>query len=182
MEEKVIYNKTCKYSKCGKAFQSEARNTRYCSDECYAGAQKENKAKAKKNSDRRKKYDNDKELARLAARCYALSRDIAMAVLPSPPNDGQKYELHHYQMDPFNCSPLNMTWVVKGRHENYHQVLPEADVVFVLKEIKKNPEYLEELRVQYEQMLSEGRLDANVFSVLSFLGTPFRKGGLQSAD
>ena len=98
MEERTLYNKTCKYSRCGKTFQSESRNTRYCSDDCCAGAQKENRAKTQKNTGRRKKYDEDKTLARLAA--TPSPECIALEVLGPPPDDGKVYELHHYQCDP----------------------------------------------------------------------------------
>lgn len=170
----ILYDKTCKYSGCGREFQSKARNTRYCCVECRELAQIENRKKKARNKKRRNEYDKNKELERLVARCYALSRDIMEFVMPAP-DDGEEYELHHYQLDPFNCSPLNMAWVKRDKHEQYHTVLPTADAIFVLKELMRNPEYLLRLHETYEEMLENKELDANKFTVMEFLGKDLRE-------
>lgn len=163
----TVYHKTCKC--CGKEFESEARNTRYCSQACCDKMQKVGKAKAKKCAKRRKAYDEDKELQRLIGRAYSLTQAIG-ELLPKPDDFSEEtYELHHGLCDPFNMNPLQLFWAKKGDHERYHQSLPVTTTITLWKELLRNPEVLAEYREAYEKMIESGDIDANRFTVFEII-------------
>ena len=75
----MAYSKTCKI--CGKAFESESRNTIYCSDKCSKrGAKKAYRSRKMKHINAVRRGD-DKELESLLATAYKLSRDVAKMCL-----------------------------------------------------------------------------------------------------
>ena len=147
----AVYKKICKNPKCNKDFESESRNTRYCSTECCATAQIINKKKDKKCSKRRKRVPGGPCFTTFTIKdLCSLSRDVADAVLqkkcqmslrdPSHVCSGN-LELHHKDANPFNISISNMEYLCRTAHEEEQQKLPNLSMVSILREaaLQENP-------------------------------------------
>lgn len=145
MESRTLYNKICKYEKCGKEFTSEARNTRYCSDDCCSKAQVLNRSKNRRLKKRRDKYDELKEFNRLISRAYSLANSIGQYLPKECADIGDGHvcegpmEIHHKDMNPFNNSPLNLEWRCRKSHVEKHSKLPRLSVAEILNEAFRQP-------------------------------------------
>lgn len=145
--EATVYKKVCKH--CGKEFESVARNTRYCSQECCDKAQKVRTSHNKKCAKRRKEYDENKDLARLVSRTYAIANALGALIPKVCALSGQPghecsgpMELHHKNGNPFNNSLSNLEWRCRCAHEEAHKEMPVYSIVDILKEalLQENPQ------------------------------------------
>ena len=107
----MAFSKKC--SICGKEFESESRNTKYCSDKCSKrGAKKAYRSRKMKRINAVRRGD-DKEIENLIIAAYKLSRDIAKMFLykgcsgtavPGHICEGE-LQVHHLDHDVFNMHP-----------------------------------------------------------------------------
>lgn len=149
-----MFNKLCAY--CGREFQSESRNTRYCSKECCDKAQKRKTKVNKAREVRRRRYDQTREIQLLLATSYRAAERMAFLTLEKKcacngliEKDGP-LELHHKDGNPLNNSPSNLVWLTKSKHAKLHTLLPNINWVDVLekatRESRPPMEIFEELK------------------------------------
>lgn len=120
----MSFKKICKY--CGKDFESESRNTRYCCQECCDKAQEVNKKKIKTRKRKRKEYDKNKEINRALSSAYSLAHKVAeLYRIPKKCSCHLKgyqdecsgeLQLHHDNGNPFDNSPQNLLWFCNHHH------------------------------------------------------------------
>ena len=131
-----MYNKICIY--CGKEFQSNSRNTRYCSKECLDKAQLKRQSVTKRRRVRRKEYDKNKEVCRLLSRAYKLAKSVAEELkLPKCNCEYCKggstdIELHHLNLNPLDNTPSNLIYLCKKKHAIVHSMQKSVNMVEVL--------------------------------------------------
>lgn len=77
MEEKR-YTHTCKNPKCMKTFSSDARNTRYCTPECYEEMQKRHRTLGKRRNNYKKNSPmfRAESMSRKQARYFAINEKV----------------------------------------------------------------------------------------------------------
>lgn len=121
----MAFSKKC--SICGKEFESESRNTKYCSDKCSKrGAKKAYRSRKMKRINAVRRGD-DKEIENLITAAYKLSRDIAKMFLykgcscttPGHVCEGE-LRVHHIDHDVFNMHPSNLVWLCEKAHNEIH--------------------------------------------------------------
>ena len=134
----MAYSKTCKI--CGKAFESESRNTIYCSDKCSKrGAKKAYRSRKMKHINAVRRGD-DKEIEGLIAAAYKLSRDVAKMCLvkkcactdTNHVCDGELH-CHHIDHNPLNCHPSNLIWLCEKAHNEIHAIEEDCSIMDELK-------------------------------------------------
>lgn len=121
------YSKKCKI--CNKTFESDSKNTVYCSDKCAkSGAKKAARRRKMKHINAVRRGD-DKEVDALLVAARKLSRDIAKLCLHKvcgckDENHVCEGELvcHHIDHDPLNCHPSNLIWLCEKAHREVHLV------------------------------------------------------------
>ena len=121
----MAYTKTCKI--CGTAFESDARNTIYCSDKCAKrGAKKAYRSRKMKHINAVRRGD-EQEIENLITAARRLSRDIAQLCLHKVCSCTDKDHVcegalvcHHKDHNPFNCDPSNLMWVCEKAHTAIH--------------------------------------------------------------
>lgn len=129
----MAYNKTCKI--CGKEFESEARNTCYCSDKCAKkGAKKAYRSRKMKRINSIKNGD-DKAIENVISQAYHLSREVAKLTLQKKCSYTDKdhvcegvLHVHHIDHDPFNCHPSNLCWLCEKAHSSVHAVEEDCSI------------------------------------------------------
>ena len=121
----MAFTKTCKI--CGATFESDARNTIYCSDKCAKkGAKKAYRSRKMKHINAVRRGD-DKEVENLITAAYHLSREVAKLCLikkcsctdPDHVCEGELH-VHHIDHNPLNCHPSNLMWVCEKAHNAIH--------------------------------------------------------------
>lgn len=125
MEVLMSFTKTCKI--CGATFESEARNTIYCSDKCAERGAKKAYRKRKMKHINAVRSADDKEIENLITAAYKLSRDVAkMCLLKKCACTDENHvcdgdlQVHHIDHNPFNCHPSNLMWVCEKAHNEIH--------------------------------------------------------------
>lgn len=134
----MAYSKTCKI--CGEAFESESRNTIYCSDKCSKrGAKKAYRSRKMKHINAVRRGD-DKELEALLATAYKLSRDVAKMCLHKVCSCTDKDHVcegelhcHHKDHNPLNCDPSNLIWLCEKAHNEIHAIEEDCSIMDELK-------------------------------------------------
>ena len=121
----MVFKKKCKI--CGNDFESESRNTLYCSDKCAKrGAKKAYRSRKMKHINAVKRGD-DKEIEILISNAYRLSREVAKMCLikkcackdPNHTCEG-KLVVHHINHNPFDNNPANLIWLCEKAHKEIH--------------------------------------------------------------
>lgn len=120
-----MYSKQCKL--CGNTFESESRNTVYCSDKCAKrGAKKAYRSRKMKHINAIRRGD-DQEVQNLITAARHISRDVAKLCLHKvcsckDPNHVCEGELvvHHKDHNVFNCDPSNLMWLCEKAHNEIH--------------------------------------------------------------
>lgn len=122
----MAFTKKCKI--CGNEFESEARNTVYCSEKCARrGAKKAYRSRKMKHINAVRNGDK-KEIENLITAAYKLSREVAKMCLPKicvfadDENhicDGE-LQVHHKNHTPFDMRPENLMWVCEKAHNEIH--------------------------------------------------------------
>ncbi len=134
----MSFTKKCKI--CGTTFESDARNTIYCSDKCAKrGAKKAYRSRKMKHINAVRRGD-DKEIEGLIAFAYKLSRDVAKMCLVkkcacADPNHVCEGELHchHKDHNPLNTHPSNLMWLCEKAHNELHTSEEDCSVFDELK-------------------------------------------------
>lgn len=116
----IIYNKVCK--NCKQKFQSTARNSRYCCEECGE------KYRARL-ADERTVYSQSKDVERLRARSHALAVKVmdelvALGVIVKKcAHCGATKRLHVHHINNFNWlnnTPSNLMYLCESCHNKEH--------------------------------------------------------------
>lgn len=121
----MTYTKTCKI--CGCTFESEARNTIYCSEKCSKkGAKKAYRSRKMKHINAVRRGD-DTEIENLVTAAYKLARDVAKLCLIkkcscTDPDHVCDSDLcvHHINHNPFDNRVENLQWVCDKYHHQIH--------------------------------------------------------------
>lgn len=130
----MLYNKTCKI--CGNTFESDSRNTVYCSDKCAKrGAKKAYRSRKMKRINAVRRGDTS-EIESLISSAYKLSREVAKMCLikkcscvdPDHICEGELH-VHHKDHNPFNCHPSNLMWVCEKAHQDIHANEEDCSIV-----------------------------------------------------
>ena len=121
----MAYHKKCKI--CGTEFDSDSKNTIYCSSK-YAkrGAKRNYRSRKMKRINAIRRGD-DKEIENLITSAYKLSREIAKMCLykgcscedPDHICEGELV-LHHIDHNPTNMHPSNLRWLCEKAHRELH--------------------------------------------------------------
>lgn len=135
----MAFTKKCKI--CGNEFESEARNTVYCSEKCAKrGAKKAYRSRKMKHINAVRNGD-EKEIENLITAAYKLSRDVAKMCLPkictfaddeSHICDGE-LQVHHKNHLVWDNRPQNLQWLCEKAH---HEVHSQEEDVSIIDEIK----------------------------------------------
>lgn len=134
----MLYNKTCKI--CGNTFESDSRNTVYCSDKCAKrGAKKAKRSRKMKHINAVRRGDTS-EIESLVSSAYKLSREVAKMCLIKKCMCTDKdhvcsgeLQVHHLDHDPFNCHPSNLMWVCEKAHQDIHANEEDCSIVDEIK-------------------------------------------------
>jgi hypothetical protein len=134
----MSFTKTCKI--CGATFESDARNTIYCSDKCAKrGAKKSYRSRKMKHINAVRRGD-DKEIENLMSTAYHLAREVAKMCLIkkcscTDPNHICEGELHchHINHNIFDNRPQNLQWLCEKAH---HEIHSQEEDVSITDEIK----------------------------------------------
>ena len=134
----MSYTKTCKI--CGNTFESESRNTIYCSDKCAKrGAKKAYRSRKMKHINAVRRGD-DKEVENIISAAYKLSREVAKLCLIKKCSCTDKDhvcegELHVHHIDHciWNNSPQNLQWLCEKAH---HKIHSQEENVSIIEEIR----------------------------------------------
>lgn len=121
----MAYSKTCKI--CGTGFESDSKNTIYCSDKCAKCGAKKSARKRKMKRINAVRRGDDKEVESLIVAARRLSRDVAKLCLHKVcacKTEGHACEgelvCHHIDHDVFNCHPSNLIWLCEKAHRELH--------------------------------------------------------------
>ena len=129
----MIYNKTCKI--CGKEFESEARNTCYCSDKCAKrGAKKEYRSRKMKRINSIRNGD-DKAIENIISQAYHLSREVAKLTLQKKCSCTDKdhvcegsLHVHHKNHCVLDNHPSNLQWLCEKAHHEIHAIEEDCSI------------------------------------------------------
>ena len=121
----MAFQKKCKI--CGNEFESDSRNTIYCSDKCAKrGAKKAYRSRKMKHINAIRRGD-DKEIESLIKSAYKLSRDVAKMCLYKKCMCTDKdhvcegeLQVHHIDHCVWNNSPQNLVWLCEKAHKEIH--------------------------------------------------------------
>lgn len=131
----MTFSKKCKI--CGNEFESDSRNTVYCSDKCAKRGAKKAYRSRKMNHINAVRRGDDKEIESLIKSAYKLSRDIAKMCLHKKCMctdkdhicSGEELQVHHIDHDPFNCHPSNLMWLCEKAHSEIHNKEEDCSIV-----------------------------------------------------
>lgn len=132
------FKKTCKI--CGTEFESDARNTIYCSDKCAKrGAKKAYRSRKMKHINAVRRGD-DKEIENVITAAYKLSRDIAKLCLikkcsctdPDHVCEGDLH-VHHINHLVWDNSPQNLQWLCEKAHHEIHNNEEDCSIIDEMK-------------------------------------------------
>lgn len=131
-DDNMSYQKVCKI--CKKEFESDARNTMYCSDKCAKRGAKRAYRSRKMKHMHSASYATDKDISKIVKKAYCLSREIASMFLvrkcdcPDCTREcASELEVHHIDHNPFNMDPSNLKWVCKKEHARIHSNEHDCD-------------------------------------------------------
>lgn len=132
-ESILAYSKNCKI--CDKAFESDSKNTTYCSDKCAKlGAKRARRSRKMKRINAIKRGD-DKEIEALITSAYKLSRTVAKMCLHKKCMCADKdhvcsSELHVHHIDHcvFNMNPSNLVWLCEKAHHELHATEEDCSI------------------------------------------------------
>ena len=121
----MTFTKKC--SICGAEFESESRNTKYCSDKCSKrGAKKAYRSRKMKRINARRRGD-EKEIEIIIHSAYKLAREVAKMFLYKGCSCEDKDHIcsgdlcvHHIDHNPFNNHPSNLRWLCEKAHSELH--------------------------------------------------------------
>lgn len=163
----MSFTKTCKI--CGSTFESDARNTIYCSDKCAKrGAKKAYRSRKMKHINAVRRGD-DKEIENLISAAYKLSREVAKMCLIKKCSctdkdhvcDGELH-VHHKDHCVLNCHPSNLVWLCEKAHNQIHSQEEDCSIESEIKAyvtIRKQSEIRERnLKKQIEKQKSTADL------------------------
>lgn len=130
----MSFTKKCKI--CGNEFESESRNTRYCSDKCAKrGAKKAYRSRKMRRINAIRRGD-DKEIERVIAESYKIAREIAKLCLIkrcSCTEEGHVCEgelnVHHIDHSVFNNHPSNLQWLCEKAHRELHSREDDCSII-----------------------------------------------------
>lgn len=119
------FKKKCKI--CGNEFESDSRNTVYCSDKCSKrGAKKAYRSRKMKHINAVRRGD-DKEIEALITSAYKLSREVAKMCLVKKCSCKDKdhacegeLQVHHINHLIFDNRPQNLMWLCEKAHHELH--------------------------------------------------------------
>jgi len=134
----MSFTKTCKI--CGNTFESDSRNTIYCSEKCAKrGAKKAYRARKMKHVNAVRRGD-EQEIENLITAARRLSRDIAQLCLHKVCSCTDKDHIcegslvvHHKDHNPCNCDPSNLMWLCEKAHNDIHSHEEDCSVVDEMK-------------------------------------------------
>lgn len=121
----MAFTKTCKI--CGITFESDARNTIYCSDKCAKrGAKKAYRSRKMKHINAVRRGD-DKEVENMIVAAHSFARNVAKLCLIKKCSCTDKDHIcegdlviHHINHDVFDNRPSNLMWVCEKYHNEIH--------------------------------------------------------------
>ena len=150
------YKKKCIY--CGKDYESDSRNQRYCSDECCSKAQDKNYKQKKTRARKRREYSKTQEIQRALASAYALAHKVAEVYeipkvcvhkLNGEVDENNEcsgdFELHHLDSNPFNNAPWNLGWFCEKHHKVEHTRKGKVNVVQAYKDADEQTKNVHEM-------------------------------------
>lgn len=129
----MTYSKTCKI--CSKAFESDSKNTIYCSDKCAKrGAKKVYRSRKMKHINAIKRGD-DKEIEALITSAYKLSRAVAKMCLHKKCMCTDKdhacfgeLHVHHKNHCVLDNHPSNLQWLCEKAHHELHATEEDCSI------------------------------------------------------
>lgn len=128
------FKKKCKI--CGNEFESDSRNTIYCSDKCAKrGAKKAYRSRKMKHINAVRRGD-DKEIEALVTLAYKLSREVAKMCLVKKCSCKDKdhvcegeLQVHHINHNPFDNRPENLQWLCEKAHHEIHSQEEDCNII-----------------------------------------------------
>lgn len=159
----MAFKKKCKI--CGNDFESESRNTIYCSDKCAKrGAKKAYRSRKMKHINAVRRGD-EKEIEILINASYKVAREVAKMCLikkcackdPNHICEGE-LQVHHINHCLFDNNPSNLMWVCEKAHKEIHAVEEDCSIVDEIKAyvtIRKQADIRERNRVLQESKNTE---------------------------
>lgn len=158
----MVFKKKCKI--CGNDFESESRNTIYCSDKCAKrGAKKVYRSRKMKHINAVKRGD-DKEIEILISNAYRLSREVAKMCFIKKcackdPNHTCEGELvvHHINHLIFDNNPANLMWLCEKAHKEIHNNEEDCSIMDEIKAyiiIRKQSEIRERNKLKQQNLNS----------------------------
>lgn len=130
----MTFSKECKI--CGKPFESDSRNKKYCSDKCAKrGTKKARRSRKLKRINAIKRGD-DKEIESLIAEAYRLSRTVAKLCLIKKCSCEDKdhtckgpLHVHHKNHSPLDTRPENLCWLCEKAHHELHAIEEDCSII-----------------------------------------------------
>lgn len=128
------YQKVCKI--CKKEFESDARNTMYCSDKCAKrGAKRAYRSRKMKHINAVRRGD-DKEIETLITAAHKLSREVAKMCLHKKCSCSDKdhvcegeLHVHHKNHCVWDNSPQNLQWLCEKAHRELHNSEEDCSII-----------------------------------------------------
>lgn len=134
----MSFKKTCKI--CGAEFESESKNTKYCSDKCAKrGAKKAYRSRKMKHINAVRRGD-DKEIENLFKMAYKLSREVAKLCLVKKCSCTDKdhicsgeLHVHHINHLILDNRPQNLQWLCEKAHHEIHSKEEDCSITEEIK-------------------------------------------------
>lgn len=134
----MAYSKICKI--CGKSFESDSKNTVYCSDKCAKrGAKKAYRSRKMKHINAIRRGD-DKEIEALVTAAYKLSREVAKMCLHKKCSCSDKEHIcegelhvHHKNHCVLDNRPSNLQWLCEKAHHEIHSTEEDCSITEEIK-------------------------------------------------
>lgn len=134
-----MFTKKCKY--CDKEFESEARNTRYCSLTCCSKAQQKQRKIKQVRKRKRKEYSENVEINRVLSAAYTLAKKVSDLFDLDRTCHCQEFylegdctediQLHHRNFNPFDNRPENLIWLCTSHHAKLHSNSNDVNIIKV---------------------------------------------------